>query len=189
MSDLDKITKQRDDYLKRGHELKRELEEAKSYIVDIKKKLEVANTGYPYHSEKLDEVFTAFSKAQGDFPAIARNKKLKHRNSKYASLGGVLEAIIPSLAKNGLHITFIITRTNVLHTRIGHSSGQFFESHYTIPFPTEKEFLENNRGGIYMQGLGTIRTYCRRYESYGILGISPDTDTDGEYEVYDIKHK
>ena len=82
MSDLDKITRQRDDYLKRGHELKEDLEVAKSYIVDLKKKLEVSNTGYPYHSEKLDEVFTAFSKAQGVFPAIARNKKLKHSPSR-----------------------------------------------------------------------------------------------------------
>ncbi len=181
MSELDKITRQRDDYLKRGHELKRDIVVANSYIVDLKKKLEVANTGYPYQSENVNEVFTAFAKAQGEFPKIPKDKEVKYSGTmyKYASLSAVFDYIIPVLSMNNLNLTQYITRTNVLHTRIAHSSGQFFESHYALPFPSQEEFTRENGKKNYMQGLGAIRTYCRRYEIYNILGIFPDEDTDG----------
>ena len=67
-----------------------------------------------------------------------------------------------------------MTLDGILHTRIGHASGQFFESQYKIPVPTETEFSASNKKTSYMQELGSRRTYVRRYEILAILGINPE---------------
>ena len=153
---IDKIIKERDAYLKRGLEL----------------------ASYPHQSTKVDEIYSAFSAAQGEFPPITKGKE--GFGYKYAELSTVLGLIVPILSKHGLHITQYMTRNNILHTRIGHSSGQYFESQYTLPIPTQQEFEAGNKKKSYMQELGTIRTYVRRYEALALLGINPESeDTDG----------
>ena len=160
MSDLalviDRIIKERDLYLKRGLEIAR----------------------YPHQSTALDEIYSAFATAQGEFPPITKGKS--GYGYKYAELSTVLGLVIPILSKHGLHLTQYMTRNSILHTRIGHSSGQFFESQYLLPVPTQQEFEVVNKKKSYMQELGTIRTYVRRYETLAILGIQPENeDTDG----------
>jgi len=153
---LDRVTKERDLYLKRGLEL----------------------ASYPAQSPVTKEVFMAFAQAQGKFPSIAKEKQ--GYGYKYAELSSVLSHIIPILSEHGLHFTQYTTRKNILHTRIGHASGEYFESQYEMPFPTQEEFLQTNKKKTsYMQELGTIRTYTRRYEALALLGIHPDDDTDG----------
>lgn len=147
---LDKVTKERDMYLKRGLEL--------SY--------------HPHQSTSVAEVFEAFSTAQGEFPAITKGKQ--GYGYKYAELSSVLGIIIPILSKHGLHFTQYITRDTILHTRIGHKSGQFFESQYRIPLPTPEEFSHEKKKTSYMQELGSRRTYVRRYEALAILGLNPE---------------
>ena len=152
---VDKIIKERDSYLKRGLEL----------------------ASYPHQSTKVDEIYSAFATAQGEFPPITKGKS--GFGYKYAELSTVLGLIVPILSKHGLHITQYMTRNNILHTRIGHSSGQYFESQYSLPIPTQQAFEEGNKKKSYMQELGTIRTYVRRYEAIALLGINPEDDTDG----------
>lgn len=144
------LTKERDAYLKRGIELSR----------------------YPHQSEKVTEVFTAFCKAQGEFPQIEKNVKGQY---KYAGLSNILQKIIPVLSKHNLMLIQYMSGDNVLHTRIAHVTGQFFESQFKIPIPKE----EDHKGKIYIQEVGTRRTYTRRYELITLLGICPDEDTDG----------
>lgn len=154
---IDKITKERDLYLKRGLEL----------------------ASYPHQSNKVEEVYTSFSQAQGEFPPITKGQS--GYGYKYADLSTVLGLVIPILSNHGLHLTQYMTRNNILHTRIGHSSGQFFESQYAIPIPTQQYFESTNNKKSYMQELGTIRTYVRRYEALALLGIQPESeDSDGE---------
>jgi len=153
---IEKITKERDLYLKRGLELAQ----------------------HPTQSPEVAEVFAAFSAAQAEFPAIA--KSTQGYGYKYADLSGILGVIIPILTNHGLYFTQYMTRENVLHTRIGHSSGQYFESQCKIPLITPEEFANANKKTSYLQELGSRRTYIRRYEALAILGIHPEgEDSDG----------
>jgi hypothetical protein len=147
---IEKVIKERDMYLKRGLEL----------------------ASYPHYSGSLDEMYPAFAEAQGEFPSIVKEKK--GYGYKYAELSSVLNLVIPVLSKHGLNLTQYMTRDCILHTRIGHASGQFFESQYKIPVPTEAEFSSSNKKTSYMQELGSRRTYVRRYEILAILGINPE---------------
>jgi hypothetical protein len=146
---LDKITKERDIYLKRGLEL----------------------ASYPHQSAEVNEVFTAFAQAQASFPNVV--KDTQGYGYKYADLSAVLRPIIPILAEHGMHFTQYTTRKNILHTRIGHSSGQYFESQCEMPFPRREEFTQVNKKTSYAQELGSIRTYTRRYEALALLGLQP----------------
>jgi len=153
---IDTITKQRDLYLKRGLEL----------------------ASFPHQSSETALVFEAFAAAQGEFPSIIKLKQ--GYGYKYAELSHVLAMVTPVLSKNGLHFTQYMSRDNILHSRIGHSSGQYFESQYKIPALSEEEFSSSSRKTSYMQELGSRRTYIRRYEALALLGIHPEgEDTDG----------
>lgn len=153
---LQKILQERDTYLRRG--------------------LEMAK--YPHQSLAINEVFAAFAEAQAEFPSIA--KDTQGYGYKYADLSVILKSIVPILSAHGLHFTQYMTRGNMLHSRIGHGSGQYFESQYEIPVPTEHEFAQGNKKTSYMQELGSRRTYIRRYEALALLGLQPQgDDTDG----------
>lgn len=157
MNDLiTQILKERDIYLKRGLEL----------------------ASYPQQSPAVEEVFEAFSQAQGEFPAVT--KAQKGYGYRYADLATILATVRPHLSKYGLHFTQYITRDSILHTRVGHKSGQYFESQYKMPTLTEEAFARLNKKTTYMQELGSRRTYIRRYEALAILGLNPDgEDTNG----------
>ena len=152
---LDKQIKEKELYLRRGLELAR----------------------YPIQSKEINEVAAAFAKAQGEFPAIS--KGTKGFNYKYAELSNILNMVRPVLAQHDLYFQQYMTRDNMLHTRIGHVSGQWFESQFVIPIPTEKEFYEiGGKKTSYMQEIGSRRTYARRYEAITMLGIHPEGEDD-----------
>lgn len=167
MSELDKVTRERDLYLKRGLELRAEIDHLKN------------ESFYPIQTNELNEVFTALAEAQGEFPLIQKDS-MNYNKQKYASLEYILQQIKPILKKYKLNFHQYFTGRNTLHTRIGHSSGQFFESQYQVYFPTRVEHKESKSTRPYEQELGCIRTYVRRYEAVAILGIQPGgEDTDG----------
>lgn len=147
---LQRVIKERNQYIKRCFEL----------------------SLHPHQSKEVTEVFTAFCKAQSEFPQIEKNVKGQY---KYAGLSNILQKVIPVLTKNNLMLIQYISRDNILHTRIAHVTGQFFESQFKIPIPNE----EDHKGKVYIQEVGTRRTYTRRYELITLLGICPDEDTDG----------
>ncbi len=150
---LEKIIKEKELYLKRGIEL----------------------TFHPTQSDTINEISAALSKAQGEFSPLAKNTK--GYNYKYTELACLLTMVIPILSNNQLAFTQYMTKDNILHTRISHSSGQWIESQFQIPMPSEKEFNETSgKKTSYMQEIGCRRTYARRYEALAILGIHPEGD-------------
>ena len=122
-------------------------------------------------SENLNELFTALSKAQGQFSAAVKDAKNPFFKSNYADLNSVFDAFRVPLAANGLcvsQLVSIIDGNNVLVTMLGHSSGQWIKSH--SPIITTKNDA---------QGFGAGVTYMRRYALVSMLGISQEDD-DGE---------
>lgn len=148
---IEKITKERDAYLKRG--------------------LELART--PLQSAEVDQVYAAFLEAQKSFPSVQKNAK--GYNYNYATLDDILYEILPLLHEQGLAFVQYMDTSDVLHTRIQHSSGQFFESQCKFPMPPH----DGNDKKDWMQVIGTRRTYLKRYEAVALLGLSLDKDTDG----------
>ena len=147
---LIQLMKDRDAFYKRGIELSRS----------------------KMHSDSMKEIASAFAKAQSEFEAVTKSKQ--GYGYKYATLESLLDATRPVLNRNGLSITQFTDENNILHTRILHSSGEWFESRMQL-----KE-IEGTEKKSYEQAYGTMMTYMRRYHALAVLGVQPSNeDTDG----------
>jgi hypothetical protein len=131
-------------------------------------------------SSAIAELFTALSKAQGQFQMADRageNEAFKRggKVSTYATLAAALEATKEGRAANGLALVQIPSNgagNNISVTTIlGHSSGQWLESTFSVA-PLKFD----------AQGAGSVVTYLRRYAAMAILGIAPEDD-DGNAAV------
>ena len=147
---FDKLLKERDAFYKRGLELS-------------------INT---HESSSTQEICTAFAKAQSEFLPV--RKDTKGHNYKYATLEGLLDVIRPILNKNGLTVSQYTNEKNILHTRLRHISGQWFESRYSLP----DTLVDSKRTAD--QAIGSQLTYMRRYQMLALLGVQPEgEDKDG----------
>lgn len=141
--------------------------EQKEVIKDVERKSTF------FMSNSLNELFSALSKAQSEFPSIQKNRTAKVRMKtggeftyKYADLADVFEAILPITSKHGLVITQLISGGELI-TILGHSSGQYIGSSFPL-----KDFEK-------IQETGSEITYVRRYSSCAIVGVHGEEDDDG----------
>jgi len=142
----------------------------------------------------INEISAALAKAQGEFPAIRKNKTVTKKGvSKasgrefeykytYADLTEIIDSVRPALAANGLSFTQsieMVSNMSLCVTRLLHSSGQ----HLTSSFPIIMDAKD-------MQSLAAITSYAKRYSLSMLLGISPDDDPDAnDYEDARIETK
>lgn len=166
-------------------ELTKILEELSSLHVDV---IELAKSINDKHKERsrsteLNELFSALAKAQVDIQIAGLSSINPFFKSKYADFAEIVRASRPSLAKNNLSIIQQILPNEdgqlLLHTILGHSSGQWIESRMRI-LPTKPD----------IQALGSYITYLRRYSYSAICGIAVgDEDDDGEIAMLPERHK
>lgn len=133
------------------------------------------------HSDQLDQLFTALAKAQGEMSAAAKDCANPFFKSRYADLGSIWAACREPLSKNGLSVLQVVQTTesgDVLHTTLGHSSGQYMTS--TMPIRIKME----GKGGNELQALGAAITYLRRFSLAALVGVAPDDDNDGNGSNY-----
>ncbi len=126
-------------------------------------------------SPQLDQLFTALAKAQGEMSAAAKDCSNPFFKSRYADLSSVWTACREPLSKNGLSVLQIVQSSevgDVLHTTLGHSSGQYMTSTMPIRIKTE------GKGANELQALGAAITYLRRFALSAIVGVAPDDDND-----------
>lgn len=122
-------------------------------------------------SDQVNELFTALSKAQGEFSSVSFDKVNPHFKSKYASLSATQEMARAPLAKNGLALIQSLQtegKEYYIETLLTHSSGQWISDRILL-------MLDKTS----MQGLGSATTYAKRYAAQSILGICGDEDDDG----------
>lgn len=122
-------------------------------------------------SENKSELFTALSKAQGQFKSVPFDKKNPHFNSKYASLSATQDMYREPLSQNGLALIQSIQTEGedyYIETLLTHSSGQWLSDRIKLMIDKRS-----------MQGLGSATTYAKRYAAQSILGICGDEDDDG----------
>lgn len=154
---LEKLIKERDALIRRGMELS------------------------SLQSIEQDQIIPSFIASQMEFGPVFKSSK--SFTGKYAVLEDILEMVIPVLNKHGLAFRQYSSKDSVLHTRITHISGQFFESQFTIPSIVPEEAEQNKGKMTLMQQLGSRRTYARRYETLTILGLQPQNeDNDASYQ-------
>lgn len=125
------------------------------------------------HSEQINEIALALSKAQGEMTSAHFDKVNPHFKSKYASLDAIWETCREPLSKNGLAVIQIPTTQDgflCLETILTHASGQWFKSR--MPIPTSEKTTP--------QALGSSITYMKRYALSALVGISAREDDDAE---------
>lgn len=126
-------------------------------------------------SESIKNLAVALKKAQDEIGAVKFDAKNPFFNSKYATLGAIIEASKPALSKNGLTISQpVISEGDGIGvtTILLHESGEYLSSTATINVGEVK-------GKSIAQEAGSIITYLRRYALAAILNIYSDEDTDG----------
>ena len=123
----------------------------------------------------LNELFSALSKAQAQMHAALKTSDNPFFKSKYADFGEIVAASRPALSANGLsviqRIICIDDGNEVLHSVLGHSSGQYIDSIMRIK-PQKSD----------VQSLGSYITYLKRYAYAALVGVATEDD-DGEGAV------
>ena len=126
-------------------------------------------------SESITHLATALAKAQAEMPVAVFDATNPFLKSKYASLGAVIQASRPILAKHKLSLVqFPISDVAGIGVEsiLTHESGEFVAERILIPLTEEK-------GKSKVQSAGSTLTYLRRYSWASILGMYSDEDSDG----------
>jgi hypothetical protein len=144
---------------------------------------ELTLPGDPPRSKDLNELFAALAKAQIEMNTASLNSENPYFKTRYSDLCEIVRASRPCLAKNGLSvIQQILTNCDgqsVLHTILGHVSGQYIETQMRIVPPKAD-----------VQSLGSYLSYLRRYSYAALVGVtSSNEDDDGEIAVFQDRDK
>ena len=126
-------------------------------------------------SETITNLATALAKAQAEMPVAVFDATNPFLKSKYASLGSVIHASRPILARHKLSLVqFPISDAAGIGVEsiLTHESGEFVSERILIPLTEEK-------GKTKVQCAGSTLSYLRRYSWAAILGMYSDEDSDG----------
>lgn len=119
-------------------------------------------------SPETDEIVTALQKALAEMPDVTRDSKVEAgaMRYKFATLGAVLSAVRPVLAKHGLSIMQTPVAQGEVESTILHSSGQWLT---TAPLVV----IANNHSP---QGQGSAISFARRYALLSLLCLATEDD-------------
>lgn len=130
-------------------------------------------------SENVGELIDALAKAQGEFLPVKKDASADVKNKEgkflykfdYATLDEIIASVRPALNKHGIFLcnpAFIGEGVVRVSTRLM-LKDQWIEFD-NVEFTTER---------IDPQALGSLETYARRYSTCPSLGITAETDDDG----------
>jgi hypothetical protein len=168
-----------------NNELFEMLRQFNAYITEqVDSRVSKLTSPDPYQSDITKDIDEAFAKAQLEYPKIVNNAKNKWDQNDYAEFDNIMFNIRPILSKNGLGLSqfTVIDSTGggrVLHTRLRHSSGQWFETR-------ERIIPEKNDDQTYASTL----MYKKRHQAMALLNvtISDDPyDDDGQIATLESK--
>ena len=139
-------------------------------------------------SESIKNLTAALVKAQAEMPVVAMDKENPHMHYSYATLGAIINAVRPILAKYELSLVqFPVNEGDYIGVKsiLSHTSGEWMEE-------TVYVILEDKRPLSKAQSAGMTITYLRRYAISSLLCLYADEDTDavtGELPVVQVKSK
>jgi hypothetical protein len=121
----------------------------------------------------LSEIYAALAAAQLEIQNADANIENEFLNKRYADLASTLNAVREPLAKNGIALFQQTADPGQgvlgIKTTLAHSSGQTLEDLITMAPPKNDP-----------QGIGSCRTYMRRYAVLAMCGIAGALDDDAE---------
>lgn len=123
-------------------------------------------------SASIGKLAQALIKAQAEMPGAKKGSTNPFFKSKYADLGSVMEACLPTLNKHGLCITQLITTLDGLPavtTVLMHESGEYICATASAA-PSKND----------PQGFGSVYSYLKRYGMQAIA-VVPSEDDDSNY--------
>ncbi len=126
-------------------------------------------------SESITHLAAALARAQAEMPVAVFDATNPFLKSRYASLGAVIEASRPILAKHKLSLVqFPVSDAAGIGVEsiLTHESGEFIAERIVIA-------LTEEQGKSRVQAAGSTLTYLRRYSWAAILGMYSDEDSDG----------
>lgn len=123
----------------------------------------------PYQSMSLVNLLSALSNAQGDYQAVRFNRKDAYFEEEYIDFDSIMRPLRPVLAQHGLSIIqqqqITPDGATMLHTILGHESGEWIESRTRI--------LPAKEGPI---GYASELMFQKRHAVMCLLGISVTND-------------
>jgi len=161
-------------------------------------------------SESITHLAAALARAQAEMPVAVFDAQNKFLNNRYASLGAVIEASRPILAKHRLSLVqFPISSTaaeslfstpqpspalrapSPAPAGEGHRGGVDYIGVESMLMHESGEFvaerivipITEEKGKTKVQCAGSTLTYLRRYSWASILGMYSDEDSDGSSPV------
>ena len=126
------------------------------------------------HSEEINELATALSKAQGAYKTVVKTGKNPLFKSAYSTFDDMMTAVRQALTDNGLAFSQMLDHINgtpALTSMLMHESGQWSKSTVSLPI------IEGNRGTNAIQAFGSVVTYMKRYAGGAMLGVGGDIDS------------
>jgi hypothetical protein len=128
-------------------------------------------------TDSLANLSKALAEAQGELKNPHFDAVNPHFKSKFASLGAVREAVIPTFAKHGLSITqWPVSEEGKAgcRTHLAHASGEWMEEVFLIPVDKHNA-----------HGYASAVTYSKRIAMQSVAGVVGDEDDDGNQAVGD----
>lgn len=125
-------------------------------------------------SESIKNLAGALAKAQAEMPVVRMDAKNPFLKYKYATLGAVINACRPILAKYEFSVIQLPVNEGDrigVDTMLLHSSGEWIADSVFIP-------IDEQKGLSVAQTVGVAITYVRRYGLAALLGLYADEDTD-----------
>lgn len=113
----------------------------------------------------------ALAAAELEFGALVPDATNPHFGSRYVTLGALIAATRPALARHGLVLTQTLSPNANgvdLVTTLRHVSGATLESRIAVP------------AWKGPQDAGSLLTYLRRYSAAGLLNLASEQDDDAE---------
>lgn len=113
-------------------------------------------------------IAAALAGAQMEMGKAIKSANNPHLKRKYADLGAVMDACLPSLNRHGIAVIQPVAMCETercVVTKFIHESGEALEC--PVPLIVGKND---------MQGLGSAMTYARRYGLMSLAGIAPEDD-------------
>ena len=119
-------------------------------------------------SEEIKDLAAALAKAQKELEGVGKNAKNPFFESDYADLSACLDACREQLANNGLSVSQLPSVSEGVvgvETILLHESGQWLSSDLKMK-PAKDD----------PQGVGSKRTYARRYALTAMVGLAQKDD-------------
>jgi len=136
-------------------------------------------------SPTIGELTAALASVQAEITPAEQDAYNKAFGSKYASLKSCIENAKPHLAANGLALSQLPYRsTDGAFGTVAilmHKSGEWLGGSLAIPVSDGRSNLNHI--------VGSILTYCRRYQLSSIIGFATGEDVDGNHANQKSKPK